>query len=192
VVVVADSLPVHKLSGERLLPTLLGTARRGDTLLSFATVQTRRDTVERYFCIFWNGTEAWIHQGNGFFARTEYDVVASVFDTKFFVPPELDGQAWQRALEYARTRSVRPLLIASEALIEHSPRGKITSERDIAFVIKRTPVQGGFWYTVKADGSYTNLHARKCALFIQTGKDERSFQGIERLPAAYKTHMSKE
>ncbi len=181
VVVLRDTLAVHKLSQGRRLYEVLGMARRGDTLASFAKAALHVDTLEYYFYVLYQGSEGWIHQGKGQFAQSEYDLLVSVCDTRFLVMPSHNDTAWKRALRYAQTRSVRPLQTINDELIEHSKRDRVDSERDIEFVIRRSTQADGIWYTVRANGSSKNPHARRCALFIQTGKDEQDFQGVEYL-----------
>lgn len=187
VMVLYDSATVYKLSGERRLYTALGTVYKGDTLVSFAHAVVQSDSVERLFYVVFRSTEGWLYQGNGRITRSEYDAVASVFDTKFLVPLEQDSLAWKRALDFVQRHSIRSLQTVNDIVIEHSPRGKVASERDIAFVVRRVPHNDGVAYSVKADGSFSNLNARKCAFYIQTGKDERTFQGINNvLPNSFK------
>jgi hypothetical protein len=178
IVIVGDTVNVYKLSGERRLYAPLGAVRKGDTLISYAHAVVQADSVERLFYVVFRGAEGWLYHGNSRLARSEYDAVASVFDTKFVIPPEADSAAWKRALDFVQRHSIRPLQTVSDVLIEHSPRGKITSERDVAFVVRRVVQPGGVAYSVRADGSSSHLNARKCAFYIQTGKDERDFQGM--------------
>jgi hypothetical protein len=183
VIVQADTATMYQISGERRLYKPLYTLRRGDTVFSYAQVVLQADSLERYFYVVHRGAQGWIYQGSGRINErivvSEYDLAASVCDTKFTLPPEADEQAWKRALDYVKRHSVRPLQTMSDVLIENSLRGKIDSERDIVFVVKRAVLADGVAYTVKADGSFSSVNARKCALFMQTGKDERTFHGIE-------------
>jgi hypothetical protein len=181
VVILRDTLAVHKLSQGRRLHEVLGASRRGDTLASFAKAALHVDTLEHYFYVIYQGSEGWIHQGNGQCAQSEYDLLVSVCDTRFLVMPSQNDSAWKRALHYAQTRSVRPLQTITDELIAHSKRDRVASERDIEFVIRRSPQAEGVWYTIRANGSGKSHHARRCALFIQTGKDEQDFQGVEYL-----------
>jgi hypothetical protein len=229
VIVQADSVTVYQVSGRasagsganssasgnaansRKLSMPLGVARRGDTLLSYAhgmqqaeqRTEQGADSVERHFYVVFRGAQGWIHQGSGTMSRRlvvgEYDLLASLCDTKFSLPASADSLAWARALDYVKRHSVRPLQTTNDELIENSLRGRMDSERDIVFVVRRVPPpslpqsssqsssqhlsqnvsQNQIAYTVRADGSATSLHARRCALYMQTGKDERNFYGIE-------------
>lgn len=185
VIIQRDGVRVFRLSGENRTAQVLGNLRMGDTLIAYASVQMEVDTLEQYFYVVFDGKEAWLNAGNGTFAKPEYDALAGVCDTKFLLAAAQDSVAWMRALDYVARHSLRRLQTQNETVIEHSVRGKISgSDKDIAFFIKRAPQKDGVYYTVKADGSYSNLNARKCALFIQTGKDERDYQGVDKISAS--------
>lgn len=182
IIIQQPDVEIFKLTGERRNKEVLGIAQMGDTMVTFAEVFMNIDTIEQYYYVIHEGREGWLYSGNGVFAKTEYEVLASVCDTKFNIPVHLDSIAWYRALEYIGHHSQMRLQSNSEILIENSSRGKKQgSEKDIVFTVRRSQYTHGIHYSVKAEGSFTNIHARRCALYIQTGKDERSFQGVHNI-----------
>lgn len=182
IIIQQPDVEVFQLEGEKRKKEILRKAQIGDTLVAFAEILMNIDTLEQYYYVICEGQEGWLYSGNGIFAKTEYEVLASVCDTKFTIPIHLDTIAWFRALDYIGRHSQMRLQSNTDVLIENSTRGKKQgAEKDIVFIVRRSQQTAGIQYTVKADGSFTNIHARRCALYIQTGKDERSFQGLNNI-----------
>lgn len=182
IIIQKPDVEILKLLGEKRNKEVLRIAQVGDTLVTFAEVTMNVDTLEQYYYVISEGQEGWLYSGNGTFAKTEYEVLASVCDTKFIIPLHLDSIAWYRALDYIGRHSEMRLLSFTEVLIENSTRGKKQgSEKDLVFTVRRSQQAQGIQYSVKAEGSYNNIHARRCALYIQTGKDERAFQGVNNI-----------
>ncbi|TAE28619.1 MAG: hypothetical protein EAZ92_07975 [Candidatus Kapaibacterium sp.] len=175
---------LYKLQQGRRTQEYFGMALAEDTLFSFATVQAPSEAGNRQlFYIVRESGEAWFDADSGQSspkALTEYDAVTRVCDTKFSLPNELDSLAWARAFAFVDTHTSDIINQASPTLIQTSKRNRLPNS--VSFTIRRTPQAGGMvQYSVRANESLTDLNARKCAFFMQTGRDERFYQGLEQI-----------
>jgi hypothetical protein len=175
---------MYKLIGERRTAENVGTALEADTLLSFATAVAPTEAGNRHlFYIVWGNVEAWFDADYGQSnpkAITEYDAAALVSDTKFILPLTQDSLAWQRAFEFVNAHTSDAIQYATPTLIQTSKRNRLPNS--ISFTVRRTPQADGFvQYSVRANESSTDANARRCAFFIQTGRDERFYHGLQNI-----------
>ncbi len=183
-VILQRQTTLYKLQQGRRTPEYFGMALAEDTLFSFATVQAPSEAGNRQlFYIVRESGEAWFDADSGQSspkALTEYDAVTRVCDTKFSLPSDMDSLAWARAFAFVDTHTSDIINQASPTLIQTSKRNRLPNS--ISFTIRRTPQAGGIvQYSVRANESLTDLNARKCAFFMQTGRDERFYQGLEQM-----------
>jgi hypothetical protein len=184
-VIIQRPTVMFRLKGEQRLQENVGKAFPGDTLLSFATAIAPTEAGDRYlFYIVWGNIEAWFDDETGSQAGkravSEYEAVTSVCDTKFIMPAENDSTVWKRALEYVNSHTSDIIQYATPTLIQTSKRNRLPN--GISFIVRRTPQSdGSVQYSVRANDSSMDLNARKCAFFMQTGRDERQYYGIKNI-----------
>jgi hypothetical protein len=130
-------------------------------------------------------------------ACSEYEAVASNCDTEFVLPNTLDSLAWERAQTFVQANTDDFILHTSPTLIRTTYRYNNRSRTESAtrstqFIIKRKFQGATTLYSIRVNeplkdplknsltdcttNFITASTACKCALFIQTGKDERDFQ----------------
>jgi hypothetical protein len=184
-VIVQRPITMYQLKGEQCSQDNVGQAFQGDTLLSFASVIAPTEAGNRHlFYIVWGNVEAWFDDEasnkGGAKALSEYDAVTKVCDTKFSLPAELDSTTWRLALDYVNTHTSDIIHHATPTLIQTSKRNRLPNT--ISFTIRRTPQSDNtVQYSIRANDSSIDLNARKCSFFMQTGRDERHYQGIENI-----------
>lgn len=173
---------MYKLTDGRRTAENVGTAQQADTLYSFATAIAPTEAGNRHlFYIVWGRGEAWFDADAGLSspkALTEYDALTLVCDTKFTLPSDMDSVVWRRALEFVNTHTSDMIQYATPTLIQTSKRNRLPN--GVSFTIRRAPREGGseVQYSVRANDSPADPNARKCAFFMQTGRDERFYHGL--------------
>lgn len=181
-IIIQRPTTMYKLVGERRTLENIGTALEADTIISFATAIAPTEAGNRkLFYVIWGNVEAWFDADSGTSgtrALSEYDAAAGVCDTKFTLPAELDSIAWKRALDYVNTHTSDIIQYATPTLIQTSKRNRLPNS--ISFTVKRSPTATGeVQFSVRANDIANDMNARKCAFFMQTGRDERHYQGLE-------------
>lgn len=141
----------------------LTTLRAGDTLRSIA-YRSGRDVLmgARYGeYLVPIGTDS------GFVTWPEVKEEWELQPTTFTLPSSADRDAWARANHYVGTHATMKIQTTSEFRVETYNPLKST---DRGFAVSRLPQGETVTYTVVATGDESSDYARKCALYIRTGR----------------------
>lgn len=176
IIVLRQNVPLYQYPDRKWVQFL----RQGDTLYSCASrILADESGKQRHFLVKTghNGELAFVNSDLGKSVETEYELLARSCDTDFLLSRQTDSIAWERAVRYVERHSPEAIERCTSTLIQTGKR--LRTDALAGFTIRRTFETDGTRYRVRSGNNETSLEARRCALFIQTGKSEEDFSVVD-------------